>query len=191
MKMGTIILSGGKSSRFGTDKGLFEFRGRPLVQYSLMLAQKFSSQTVISTQNTDYKQFDCDLIGDIFPDTGPLGGIHAGLINSSFDVNLVLPCDTPFLSDQIIELLISNYTNEDVVIFQTSDNKYHPLTGLYHKRIIPFLEMNLRQGKFKLIDIILQLNIKIIELNAHNNLEICFANLNSKDDFQSINNLMS
>jgi molybdopterin-guanine dinucleotide biosynthesis protein A len=185
IKLGGIILSGGKSSRFGSDKGLFMLNGLALVEYSIQVARLLTNDITIITQNPDYKKFGVKNIPDIFQDTGPMGGIHSGLFHSSFDINLILSCDTPFLNKAIADLLIKNYSNQDVVIFKTSDAKYHPLTGLYHKRVLPLLESNLQQGKFKLIDTIFQTNYKVISLKQDENLDTCFSNFNTPNDLKS------
>lgn len=178
-KLGAIILSGGKSSRFGTDKGMFHFQNKPLVEYSLATAKKFTNEIVIMSSDIKYMEFGYPTFPDIYPDAGPMGGIHAGLANSKYDCNIVLACDTPFIDVSLVDLLINNYNNEDVLLYETADSRVHPLLGIYHRRLIKKLEDSLNKRKHKLIQFILSTNHKIIRLEEQEMIKK-FSNFNDQ-----------
>lgn len=185
MEIGAIILSGGKSSRFGTDKGLVPFKGRPLIDYSLKISKQFAKDIIISANNNEYERFGFPIVPDIVKNAGPMGGIYAALQNSKQELNLILPCDTPYIDKSLIHLLINSYDQEDIVIFQTEDQRYHPLLGLYHKRMLPTLKKSLEKGHYKLIDLILELQYKIIPLKAQDENKKCFLNFNYEKDLKT------
>jgi len=184
MDIGAIILSGGKSSRFGKDKGLFIFKGKPLITYSIDLCNKFTNSILISSNNQDYEQFGLHVFGDVYKESGPMGGIYSGLLNSKHDINLIVSSDTPFIQTELIEILLKNYQNEDVVIFQTSDLKFQTLIGIFHSRIIKLLETELSLNHFKMIRFIQQTNHKIIKLDSNNEFSKSFINFNYQSDIQ-------
>ena len=78
-----IILAGGESRRMGEDKGLKIFKNQALVSYAIQLAKKICKNIYISTNNPDYKQFGYQILNDIIPVKGPMGGIYSGLSRSS------------------------------------------------------------------------------------------------------------
>ncbi|NOR87504.1 MAG: NTP transferase domain-containing protein [Bacteroidales bacterium] len=178
MEIGTIVLSGGKSSRFGTDKGLYLFNDKHLVNYAFKSCQPFSKNTIIISNNEKYQSFQQKVYPDIFISSGPMGGIHSGLHHSTYDINLIISCDTPYISSGLIKMMLQEYSNEDVLICQTSDGKYQTLIGLYHKRIIKKMEHELKLKHLKLIDFIFETNHKIIQIPKDHLFNKCFINFN-------------
>jgi len=178
MEIGVIILSGGQSSRFGEDKGLYVFRSKTLIEYSIEIAQKFSQDIIIISSNKAYQQFGFPVYADIFPGLGPMGGIHSGLTYSKHQINLVLSCDTPFINTQLIDLLISKYDKEEILIIKTADGKQQTLMGIYHKKILKSLENEISKNHLKMTGFINQMNSRIIELPEKSDFNSCFINFN-------------
>jgi len=178
MKIGVIILSGGLSSRFGKDKGLYKFQNKALIQYSIDVAKNFTDDIIIMSSNKEYEQFGYPVFKDIYPDRGPMGGIHTGLKQSKHKINLVLSCDTPYVSNKLVKHLLDAYSDEDILISKTPEGKYQTLIGIYHSRIFDTLEANISKNHLKIIVFIKQMNAKIIELPQKTEFESCFINFN-------------
>ncbi|MCL4167425.1 UNVERIFIED_CONTAM: hypothetical protein GTU68_012318, partial [Idotea baltica] len=102
-----IILAGGKSSRMGTDKGFLFLNNKPFVQYSIDALMPLVSEIIIVSDNPDYDVFGFKRINDSTKNAGPVAGICSGLEASSTDYNLILSCDIPLISSQILERLIN------------------------------------------------------------------------------------
>ncbi|NPD85675.1 molybdenum cofactor guanylyltransferase [Lentimicrobium sp. L6] len=182
MKFGSIILSGGKSSRFGTDKGLFVFRKKQMIEYALEMAQIFSTKILISANQKDYLRFGYPVIHDIYPELGPMGGLYSSLMESNLALNLILPCDSPFISEELIQKLIDTYNGEEILLFETADGKIHPLIGFYHKSILESMQEHIKSKKVKLISFIRSRSHNIIKLSHEDALQTCFRNFNSQKD---------
>lgn len=178
---GAIILCGGKSSRFGSDKGSYLFRNKKLICWSIDLLKKYSHDIiVVGPRIIDDKNI--LFIEDIYPQKGPMGGIHAGLKQASFQNNIILACDTPFINEKIINLLISNYNpKNDITFFQTANAKQHPLCGIYSKNCLSSLEKSIVHEELKLIRFISNLEHKIIKLD-NPMLTPLFENINHLSD---------
>ncbi len=185
MEFGIIILSGGKSSRFGSDKGLYIFNGRFMVEYAINIAQEFSNNIIISANQKEYQQFGIPVVADIYKNIGPMGGLFSALSSIKSEINLILPCDSPFISTELINLLIENYNNEEVLVFKTPNEKLHPLIGFYHKKIIDSLLDHIQKKKLKLIDFILSRPHKIIEITENDSIIECFQNFNFEEDLRN------
>ena len=128
--------------------------------------------------NKGYEEFGYPVFKDIYPNRGPMGGIHSGLKQSKHQINLVLSCDTPFVSVKLIKQLLDEYKDEDILISKTPNGKYQSLIGIYHRRIFDTLEEHISKSHLKIIAFIKQMNSKIIELPNKTEFENCFINFN-------------
>ena len=181
-KIGGIILAGGKSSRMGQDKALLDFQGKRLIDYAIDLLSPICSGLLISVNQPGYEQFGFEIVADHFKGCGPIGGLHAALRASKYDWNLVVSCDTPFLSQKLFDLLLQSKDGCQAVI-PKHENGVEPLVALYHKNLGGFLEQKILQGDFKLQKLIREQKVNFLDvsdlLNDHPNL---FNNLNSPAD---------
>lgn len=100
-----IILAGGKSSRMGKDKGLCDFKGKALVSYAIETLRPLCGNLMISANYfpEKYAEFDLPVIADEVKNIGPMGGILSCLKQSHTQHNLVLSCDTPFVTTDVSE----------------------------------------------------------------------------------------
>lgn len=94
------VFAGGRSSRFGSDKAVALFDGRPLVDHAADVLRPWVDAVVV---------IGGDRPGSIAdqprPDLGPLGGLAGALVHardSGFDTVLTLACDTPHLPDGLL-----------------------------------------------------------------------------------------
>lgn len=94
MKILGAILAGGASSRFGADKALAPYAGKPLIEHVIAALAPQVATLVISGR--DYPGF---VRIDDLPTAGlgPLGGLCGALVHAAsqgFDAVLCAPCDT-------------------------------------------------------------------------------------------------
>jgi molybdopterin-guanine dinucleotide biosynthesis protein A len=139
LEKSAIILAGGSSSRLGQDKGLVQLGGRPLVEHVLDKARRLVDQTliVVSSQNqTDtYRKAlgaDAVIVSDNSKIHGPLVGASAGLRLASGKYSLLLSCDTPFVSEEILQLLLELCVNKNATIPRWPNCNIEPLQAVYH-----------------------------------------------------------
>ena len=111
-----FILAGGKSTRMGSDKALLEFDGETLLTRTLMRARAVAGRVCIVGAREKFEMFG-PVIEDVYPDSGPLAGIHAALQSSTTDLNLVLAVDMPFLPESALKYLLEQARScDDVVV---------------------------------------------------------------------------
>lgn len=130
-----IILAGGKSSRMGTDKGFLKLNNKYFVQYSIDALKPFVSEIMIVSDNPDYDTFGLKRINDITKNAGPVAGICSGLEASKTEYNVVLSCDIPLITSEIVEKLIRNIDDTSQIIQSESNGKSMPLIAIYKKDI--------------------------------------------------------
>jgi molybdopterin-guanine dinucleotide biosynthesis protein A len=92
--------------------------------------------------------------------------LHSGLCHSETESNLVLSCDIPLISSDVLEKLIKNSDdNFDVVQIQ-SQNKTMPLIALYKKQCMHLCLELLQQGEKRLRTAVQQFKTKTIHLES-------------------------
>lgn len=176
-----IILAGGKSSRMGQDKGLMLLNGKPMIQHVVDTVKPIVSEIIIVANNTSYQSFGNKFYVDEVKNSGPLAGLCVGLKYSETHLNIVLSCDVPYVTTEMLEVLIKEFSQQkDVVLFEKQE-ELHPLIALYSKTCLPLLQSFLEENELKLKYVLNHLNINKIDGTLY--AEKCFKNINTPKDF--------
>jgi molybdenum cofactor guanylyltransferase len=185
----TVILAGGLGKRIGGNKGMKILRGRPLIAWVLDAVRRHSNEVLINVNGAcdEYAQFGHRIIADQLPGwAGPLAGLHTALHSAKNDWVACVPCDTPFLPDDLLDRLLSAATTnatEAAVAF--SDGVPQPVIGLYHKSVLPSLDAFLNAGGRKVSD--WQSTLHLSEV-VFDNADALF-NINSQNDLNQANTM--
>jgi molybdopterin-guanine dinucleotide biosynthesis protein A len=135
VKYSAIILSGGESSRFGEDKGLFEVYQQPLISFIIKTITPLTHEVIIVTSDperaTEYASLfpSTRLLIDEYGSGAAIFGVLTGLKNAKGEYSFLLPNDTPLLSSQVLELL--KKLSLDAVIPRWASGYIEPLHAIY------------------------------------------------------------
>jgi len=180
-----IILAGGKSTRMKTDKGLTYFGNKTLVELVIESVKKITDRIIIITQNPAYGKFGLPFFPDVLKDKGALGGIYSGLTHSSTQKNLIVGCDMPFLSENLLACLVNNYGDEDVLLTNHKD-KAEPLCSVYDKNCITQIRPRLEQNQLKITSALEGLKTRVISFDNEDWFSGKeFTNINSIDELKN------
>ncbi len=108
-KLYGLVLSGGKSTRMGTDKGLIPYHGIPQREHLYQLLNTVCEETYISIRADQVAELPSDMKPILDEDTyrGPYNGLLSAH-NQYPDVAwLVLACDLPLMDQEALRQLIS------------------------------------------------------------------------------------
>jgi len=144
-----VILTGGKSSRYGRPKGLETVAGQPLVKKIAdeIRAAGISNIYLSTNEPERYADLGFPTIQDKFVDCGPLAGIHSALVETKADKILVLPCDLPGItSREIKKILEAAIDNPKHVVFAVTESRDHPLCSVVSTELTESIEMELVKG---------------------------------------------
>ncbi|MFZ5945510.1 MAG: molybdenum cofactor guanylyltransferase [Bacillota bacterium] len=179
-KMGLIILAGGKSSRMGSDKAFLKLGKHTLIETIISnFNQAGLMEVTIVTNNADkFSDLEAKVVEDYYPGSGPLAGIHSGLINSNCFANYVVPCDMPFISSAILDKLLLYKEDYDVVV-PTMNGKFQPLAAIYTKECIKHIEYLLKNNITKVIELYGMVKTCYVELEEN----LFFFNINTPEDY--------
>src|SRR5690606_32181897 len=156
-----IILSGGKSSRMGTDKAFLSLNGKPFMQHSIDALKPLVAEVFIVSNNKNHDVFGVKRMEDAIENAGPLAGVYTGLKQSKTDYNLVLSCDIPLINATILQKLIAAIDDVSEIIQIENQGKTMPLIALYKRQCASKFFTLLNQG-----DHSLQYAINLYNTNA-------------------------
>jgi len=179
-----VILAGGLGRRMGgTDKGLQELRGRPMVQWVIeRLAPQVDELLINANQNgTRYAAFGHRVVPDLVPDyAGPLAGLHAALSAASHPLIATAPCDSPFLPADLVSRLAKALTasRAEIAVARTFAQP-HPVFCLCRRDVLPHLSDFLARGERKFERWYSTLNA--VEV-AFDDVAAAFENINTRQE---------
>jgi len=186
-----VMMAGGISSRFGSNKALANFNGKPVIQHVADTLSPLFPTCLLATNTPEaYAFLGLPTVGDIFPGAGPLGGIHAALNSIAEPRAFVAGCDMPLLDPQLIRFLctLSEKGVWDVVLPWPPSGP-EPLYAVYNQSARPVIEKNLRQRNRKVSDTLTELRVRRVEeaelLTVVKDLTT-FHNINRPEDLADI-----
>lgn len=180
--MNFYILAGGQSRRLGRNKALVELNGQTIIEkvVSAIPAGKENIKIVTSSFLT-FHFLKLKMISDIHPGLGPIGGVHAGLVDSTFDFNFFLACDLPLISTKIIQAVLDFHAGQDIFGIRTK-NGLEPLCAVYSKGCISTIENQMKVRDYSLHSLFETVPSEFIEIEDSN---ILF-NLNTTQDLEDL-----
>lgn len=159
-----LLLAGGRSRRFGSDKRRARFGAATLAEGALRLLRgAVDGDVFVAGRGAFARPVPALFIEDAASGAGPLGAIVAGLQRARFGV-LVLPCDSPFVRrDTLASVMrIALRTGEAVVV--RSPLGLEPLVAFYPRSALPLLQAALRAGRLAIRQALPHMAVRILEV---------------------------
>ena len=182
MQITGIILSGGKSTRMGTDKAFIQINKKTLLENAFEICKPICTNILISSNDQKHKISGVKIIPDEFLNCGPLSGIYSCLKKSDTHWNFVISVDAAFVEPAFIEYLINETDDSDAIVPFHSKGK-EPLISMYHKSGLSEMQKHLKSGNLKMHNLISDLNTKYVDSqNWVERFPKIFRNLNHPDD---------
>ena len=179
-----IVLAGGLGRRMGgVDKGLQPLKGRPMVEWVLeRLRPQVSEILINANQNPQrYAAFGHRVVPDAIGGfAGPLAGLHAGLKSARHPLAVTVPCDSPFLPEDLVERLHRSLAENDLAVAKTG-KQAHPVFVLTRKNIVDNLEAFLSSGGRK-IDA-WYASLRVVEVSFDDEAD-AFRNINTPEELK-------
>ena len=189
MKAAAIILSGGKSSRMGTNKALLKINEKTNIERIVdTLKLSFNDIILVTNHPEQYPFLGVKMVSDFYPGQGPLAGVHAGLLSSKYDKNFIVACDMPFVSVELAEVLVQKCGDCDAVI-PVIHGVQHPLFAVFDKRVTDEVANSIKAGRLRMIHLLDHLNVRYItekDLQEYSSLDLerVFFNMNRPNEYE-------
>ena len=187
-----VILAGGKSSRFGSNKADAHLGDKTLLEHTISKVEKNFLEVLIVSNNESIKinKKNVFLVKDFIKgQLGPLIGILSARKwieqnNKKYKWIATFPCDTPFFDDSIIEKLKNcSLSNDHLLFFLNSRKKRHNIFGLWSLKLIDILEEDIRSNNFRKVELWAdKIGVQKIEVNTEGFDK--FLNINTLGDLE-------
>jgi molybdopterin-guanine dinucleotide biosynthesis protein A len=136
-----VILAFNDSKKFEADKGTLQINGKALLSRVVDAVEGTTDETIVVTTS----QQQADLYGKLVPDTvrfvvsenaakGTLAQALDGFEASNGDYTLLLPYDSPFISTEVVSLLLDLVEGKNAVIARTPDCEAEVLHAVYNTK---------------------------------------------------------
>ena len=169
-----VLLVGGASTRFGSPKALAQLGTETLAERAWRLLGEACEERIAVGKRADGLELPFEILDDGTDVRAPIAGVVAGLRAASNDVVVVIPVDTPLLTEAALRELADACL--DVAVPASG-----PLPGAYRRSALPALERALFEGRLALREAIEELEVAVIDLEAR-----LLTNVNTADDVRRL-----
>jgi molybdopterin-guanine dinucleotide biosynthesis protein A len=207
------ILIGGKSTRLGTDKGLFKIFNKPLISYEIdtlsdmgykiFLVAHSMDQVQKYIEQIDFTKITAFIIDDQSASNKHLHAPIIGLFSTFKELKklgykkvLVLSCDTPLLKKELLNYLIEQSKGYDCCIPQWKNGFLEPLFAIYPiEKALKTANKSIKAKSYKLTNLInnqWKINFISIEKSLQpidKNLD-SFTNINELKDVEKVREIL-
>jgi molybdenum cofactor guanylyltransferase len=180
-----IVLAGGKSSRFGSDKAMANWNGKRLIENAIDILHPVCHKVIISSNNPEYSFTGCEVCPDELPIQAPMIGIYSCLKRSQTEINIILSCDIPLIPTALLKHLIEKSPGYDAIIPKHGNDQMEPLCGIYKRSLIPNLEKFIEDENYSLKYLLKFSATLFVQINPSLSFfyKDLFVNINTMEDF--------
>jgi molybdenum cofactor guanylyltransferase len=136
-----IILAGGSSTRFNTDKGVLELDGKPLLSHVIDAVEGLVEEIIVVTNTQARADTYAKVVSeevrfavDIRESKGPLVGALTGFEEANGEYSVLLPFDSPFVSKEVLSLLFDCCIGKAAAVPRWTNQHIEPLHAVYNTK---------------------------------------------------------
>tara|TARA_B100000809_G_scaffold255967_1_gene295256 strand:- start:24 stop:629 length:606 start_codon:yes stop_codon:yes gene_type:complete len=196
LSLGAIVLVGGKSSRFGSDKGNALLQGKTLLEWSVQSVAGIAERTVIvkaPSQQIAVSDDGVYIADDQYLNRGPLAGLITGFDSLDTELAIVIGCDTPLIVPELWSLFVEAIKGCDLVVPRIN-GLLQPLVALYRRDTCKKVFIHaFKNGENKVIDAFVGLKIYEIEEKEIKKIDprlVSFHNVNTRENLVEAENIL-
>ncbi len=142
----SLVLTGGLSTRMGTDKALIKVDGRTILDRTIDLLSSYSNQVFVSVREDQAQELNRSKYEMLFDDPnlkGPMAGIMSAAKHEAESPWIIVSCDLPLLDDETIkQLLDKRAKDKDATAFFNHETGIEPLCAIYEPSLLKNLKEN-------------------------------------------------
>ena len=159
-----VILAGGLSKRMkGENKFFKKINNKTIIEHIILKASQQVTKLIINANinKSKFKKFDLDIIKDSVKGfKGPLAGILSAMQygkKNNFKWLATLPCDAPFFPFDLVNKLLKNAEKKKCkIVIAKSNNRTHPVIGIWSISLKKSLSNTLVKENIKKIDLFIK-----------------------------------
>lgn len=191
IRVGGIVLCGGRSSRMGQPKAWLPFGSEVLLQRVVrILHESVTPVVVVAAPGQDLPPLpgDVQIARDEADGRGPLQGLAAGLtaLQGQADAAYASSCDVPFLRPAFVSRLVELLGAEQICVPRVGDF-HHPLAAVYRLEVLDIVHRLLAANRLRptfLFDAAPTRVVSALELTDVDPTFESLRNLNTPTDYE-------
>jgi molybdopterin-guanine dinucleotide biosynthesis protein A len=186
-----FIIAGGQSRRFGEDKTLFRYMGRPLIELVVeSVKPAIPNISIVADDVEKFRYLGLPCHNDIVAGLGPIGGIYTALVNSETERAFMVAADMPDLNPDLIRYMASISEGYDVTVPVVA-GWYEPLHAIYSRSCTAAIEKCLEKGNRQITGFFSEVSLRKVtenEISAFIEPKRAFRNINYRSDMNDEHN---
>lgn len=181
-----LLLAGGRSSRMGQDKALLSYSGAlPQMSRAKALLETVCHEVFLSIRAEQREQpvySDSSAIVDHADAIGPMGGLLSAMAAYPDSAWLVMGCDMPQVTSQLLQDLIEQRSATDyaTAYLHEDGSGPEPLCAIYEPRCYPLLSERAVRKQYSLRHFLMEVAIRSLEVSQPNAL----ININTPESYR-------
>jgi molybdopterin-guanine dinucleotide biosynthesis protein A len=184
------IVAGGGARRFnGQDKGRLVVEGRTIIVRQVEILQRLAAHLfVVSHDPARYADLPVTVVPDRVAGLGAIGGIDAAVHAAGTDRVIVVACDLPFLTAELLGRLVDMTAGHDGAWVRTSRG-VEPLVACYAGAARARIAAQIAAGRLKaadLGDVLRMAELASPELDTFGAPDRLLANVNTPGDYARV-----
>jgi molybdopterin-guanine dinucleotide biosynthesis protein A len=189
LRISAAILAGGRARRFGgADKASLVVGGSRIVDRQIAAIARVADDIRIVTNVPErYAALGVRVIPDRIREAGPLGGLHAALMDAAHPAVLVLACDLPFVTAPLLEALIAEFEAGEKIdaVVPRSNRGLEPLCAVYAASCADAAKRRIDRGELAIRGLLEDIRVRELgsEVLARLDEGWTFLNVNSPHDY--------
>ena len=193
MKVGGIVLCGGRSSRMGRPKAWLPFGDETMLQRVVRIVREVVDPVVVVAapdQDVPSLPAEIEIVRDIEQGRGPMQGLLAGLtaLEGKVDAAYLSSCDVPLLQPAFVQRMIDLLGDHAIAVPQV-DGFPHPLAAVYRLAVQPAVRELLAANRLRpafLFDALPTVRVSADQLVVVDPQLLSLRNLNTPDEYEAV-----
>ncbi len=182
-----IVLAGGKSSRFGSNKAMAVWNGETLLSRAINLLKPVCGDVWIGGNHPDFDHIKLLKISDDIPDSGPLGGIYSVMKRATTPYLLCMTCDMPLMKDYLLKRLLEVDDVTEITFWEQENGKLQLFPLLIARELLPLIKWKLMDESYSVRSLLPESVSTCVPVGSCE--EHCFLNVNQKSDLEELEHL--
>jgi molybdopterin-guanine dinucleotide biosynthesis protein A len=190
LKVGGIVLCGGRSSRMGQSKALLPFGSETMLSRVVrIVSEAVSSVVVVAAQGQTLPELPPEVVvvHDEQEALGPLAGLAVGLaaLSGKVEAAYLSSCDVPLLKVEFVRRMIGMLGDCNLAI-PREGKLYHPLSAVYRTSVEPIARDLVAEGRLRPFFLLERLQAREVDLSELREIDPDLAslrNVNCPEDY--------
>jgi len=191
-----VILAGGSSRRLPTNKAMERIGGKTLIERVVDTLAPLTTEVLVVVARSKQAvalplPSSVRVVTDRYPGRGSLGGVFTGVEASAEPWSLVVACDMPFLSVDLLRHLVGESADVDAVVPRLKGQP-EPLHALYSKACLTPMQRRLQAGDLKIASLFEAIRVRYVDEGTIDRIDprhLSFFNINTRAQLEEAQRL--